>query len=260
MKTLLLLSKNETEILELVKEKGQATPLSLAKSCKIPRPTIYITLDKLKDRGLIRSRKLDRKKIWELTKTTEMREHIEDLKNVLTGDKRTYDKIQVTEDTDLTIHRGADAILNLFKKFAGDHNGKRLMGMSGNLSADAWKDTIPLSDINTINSKIKEQGLLTEMISSEGWFKQQARMFGKNWVENFIGRATQVHFIDNTYLDYSSQIFVFGSELYLVSMRERLFIEVKNKQIAALIISLLKFVEDKSKSVDINQILKGMIS
>jgi len=41
-------------------------------------------------------------------------------------------------------------------------------------------------------------------------------------------------------------------------MGEELFIEIKNKKIAKLIISMLKFIEDHSPSVDVNKILGEM--
>lgn len=255
---MLSLGKNESIILSLMRREQEATPLRLAKLCHIPRPTIYITLAKLENRGLVRVRKVNKKKVWQIVDRALIKDKIEDLKNTLTSDKDTYDRIKITDDTDITIHRGSDAIVNLFNGFAENHNGKRLMGMSGSLSAQAWKDVVDLESINTINSTIKDKGLLTEMIANESWFRQQVDMFGESWIEHFTGRATQIHFIESKYLDYESQIFIFGNELYLVSMREKLFIEVKNRQIARLIISLLNFVEDNSRVVDINQILKNM--
>ncbi len=256
---LLLLSKNEHDILQILKAKKHSTPAALAKLCPIPRPTIYITLDKLKMRGLVTVRKQNKRKIWEVAETQSVKEDIDNLKNKLIPDTGTYNTLQITDTTDITIHQGGDAILNLFLKFANTHNGRRLMGMSGNRSVAAWKDAVSIKDINAINHKIKTQGLISEIITSEDWFKDQVKIFGLSWAENFIGRTAQVHFIDNMYLDFESQIFIFGNELYLVSMRERLFIEIKNRQIANLLIALLKFVEDNTRTVNINQILKDML-
>ncbi len=255
---LLKLTSNETVILHLLQIHNQSTPASLAKLCAIPRPTIYITLEKLKERGLAQCRKFQKKKVWDVSDTSVIKEKIENLKETLTPSKGKYNKIHVTDNTDLTIHRGGQAVLNLFAEFAESHNGQRLLGMSGDRSADSWKNVIPVEDINTINARIKKTGLLTEMITSEDWFKQQVDIFGVDWAKNFEGRATQVHFIDAQYLDYDSQMFIFGSKLYLVSMREEVFIEVKNKQIAKLLVSLLNFVKQHSRAVDINQILREM--
>ncbi len=130
------------------------------------------------------------------------------------------------------------------------------MGIQGDFAGDAWKGTFKVEDINYINTQVTKEGLLTEIITSKDWFKRQVAIFGKSWAENFLGRAAQVHFINGKYLDYESQIFVFENQLYLVSMKEEIFIEVRNQEISKCIISLLRFIEDNSPSVDVNKVLR----
>ena len=255
---LLLLTDNEIQLLQLLKNSLGSTPASLAKQCSIPRPTIYITLDKLEERGLVQSRRIGKRKIWEIVSEDALQSQLEQLRHLLIPSRGEYQQVNVSSNTDLAIYRGEKTILKLFTSFVEKHSGSRLLGVQGDFAGDAWKNTIKTEDINTINAKIKKNKLITEFITSKKWFQRQIGLFGKSWAENFMGRAAQIHFVDHKYLDYESQIFLFENKLYLVSMRDKLFIEVKNQHISKLIISLIKFIEDHSKSVDINEMLKKM--
>ncbi len=254
----LRLSKKETKILDLFQANQDETPVTLAKKCSIPRPTIYLILEKLEERGLIYSLKYEKRKLWRMTSNESLSESMSKLKSGLIADNKAYEKLNITDNTDITIYKGEEVIAHLLSRIIDKNSGNRLLGIQGDKVGDAWKDTFSLKNINALNKKITDQKLITEMISSEEFFKQQIKLFGKTWAENFMGRATQMHFIDNRYLDYESQIFLFEDQLFLVSMRESLFIEVKNKHISKLIISLLKFVEDHSSLVDVNKLLREM--
>lgn len=255
---ILLLSKNELEILKILKKHKQATPVFLAQHTAIPRATVYITLDKLKERGFIRLRKIEHKKIWELAPTETVLERIESIKDLFIENTAEYQTLNISENTDIAIYRGEKEIIKLFKGFAENHGGKRLLGVMGDRAGESWSHSISLRNINTVNEKIKEKGLLTETITSIACFEQQIKMFGQSWVDGYSGRASEVHILDSKYLDYEGQVFVFGNKVYLVHMRDKLFIEIKNAEISKMIICMLKFIQDNSKSVNLNELLKEL--
>ena len=259
LNNLLQLTDNEKDILNCFNEDSLETPLALSGKVNIPRPTIYITLEKLGSRGLISPIKIGKRTYWKKTDEQTMVQHIANLRDELLSEN-TYEKMSVTEDTDIAIYRGEKTILTLFTKLIDEHRGNRLMGIQGDYAGDSWEGVVSLENINKINKKIKEKGLITEIVTSKDWFKRQIDIFGKGWAENFLGRTAQVHFIHNKYLNYKSQIFIFENQLFLVSMEEELFIEIKNKSIAKMIISLIKFSEDYSTPVDINKIVSDLIS
>jgi DNA-binding transcriptional ArsR family regulator len=257
---ILQLTENELEILNIFNQSKHETPASLSKRSSIPRPTIYLTLEKLTDRGLIYISKLGKRTVWKKADDEMITNNISQLKSGLLHNRVKYEKINITEDTDVTIYRGEKTILNLFIKLIDKHGGNRLMGIQGDRAGDSWKETFSLDNINMINKRVKEKGMITEIITSKNWFERQIEIFGKGWAENFAGRAAQVHFIDNKYLDYESQIFIFEDQVILASMSEALFIEVKNKKISKLLISLIRYIEDSSHSVDINKIIYKLIN
>lgn len=256
----LSLSRNEVTIFNLLKAEAFSTPALLSRYCNIPRPTVYITLEKLSDRGLVQKRTVAGKSVWKVSSTQAITEAFERSKALLLGSKANIRKINLNTNTDIVVHRGKDTILEIFSNLIHKHGGNRLVGIQGDYAGDAWKDSFEIDDINTINTQITKQGLITEIITSRKWFKRQVDIFGKSWAENFLGRTAQIHFIDNVYLDYKSQIFIFGNQTYLVSMEDEVFIEIKNKEISKLIVSLMRYIEDSSPSVNITKILSELIT
>ena len=259
-KDLLLLSKNEVQILSLFELELKHTPVTLARLCTIPRPTIYLVLESLKKRGLVYSIKNGNKKYWHKSNEDVLDEQLSKIKNKVSKNKLDYRKMKISAETDLTLFRGQENIIKLFTKLIDGHGGNRLITIQGDHVGDAWKKSFDSKEINRVNKKIIEKNMLTEMITSKKYFENQIRIFGQSWAENFTGRAAQIHFLDSKYLNYESQIFIFGHKIYLVSMSESLFIEIKNKQIAKLLISLIKFVEEHTPTVDINKLLREMIN
>ncbi len=47
--------------------------------------------------------------------------------------------------------------------------------------------------------------------------------------------------------------------LYLIAMREEIIIEVRNSEIQKLILSMFRFMQDHSKKIDVNALLRALI-
>ena len=93
---LLQLSGNELTVLNLLKI--HSTPLSIAKKCSIPRPTIYITLQKLQKRGLVIRKKSLNKINWYLNSDEHIEKLLFGLQRILIRDTNYYEeKVPITE-------------------------------------------------------------------------------------------------------------------------------------------------------------------
>lgn len=255
---LLNLSQNEQLIFTLLD--NYDTPIELAKHCSIPRPTIYITLDKLTARGLIYKQKHFNKKRW-LKNSDEYLERLLKgaglslLKNII----KPSEKISVSDNLQISVHKGPKQISELLSGFIKKYPHERMIMISGNEVIDSWNRVLGVKKINAFNRQIKEVGMITELITSQKWFEHQANFFGTEWSKDFEGRSTRVQNIDDKYLDYSSQIFIIKNRVYLVSMEDEVFIEIKNSEIAKLIISLSRFIQDHSSVFDPNALLREII-
>lgn len=252
------LNINEQIIFKLLEK--YPTPISLAKNCSIPRPTIYITLEKLARRGLVLRLKRSNKKIWIKNTDENIEKMITQSKTYFFDNKpKLSEKISISDNLQIYIHKGKNQIIKLLTKISKTHSRDRLIMISGDLVVDSWKKVLGVNKINSFNRDIKKYKIITELITSKKWFEDQTKDFGINWAKDFEGRTTQVQNIDNKYLNYASQIFIIKDQVYLVSMADEVFIEIKNNEIAKLLISLTRFIQDHSSIIDPNALLRELI-
>lgn len=257
---LLQLSRNEQIILNLL-DNEHSTPVSLSKDCKIPRPTIYTILTKLGSRGLIIKKKESNKIFWQKRTSEEIEKAVFHLKNSLIPNTiAKQEKITITDSSQVIVHRGQKAILRLFSDLVDKHAGEKMIALQGNNSAHEWSKIFPVEDINIINRKIKKNMVITELITSREWFESQTKLFGVDWAKNFEGRTVRMQNIEDKYLNYSTQIFIFGKKVFIDSMVDEVFIEITNPEIAKLLISIANFVQDHSNVLDANELLRKLIS
>lgn len=252
------LSENERIIFDLITD--YATPITLAEHCNIPRPTIYITLEKLVRRGLVIRLKRSNKKIWIKNSGEYMEKSLLQTRKFLLGNElKLSERISINDNLQISVHKGSKQITELLSSFIKKYPRERMIVISGNLVIDSWSRVLGVNKINTFNRDIKKTGMITELITSKKWFEHQAESFGIEWAKDFEGRSTRVQNIDDKYLDYGSQVFIIKDQVYLVSMDDEVFIEIKNKEIAKLIISLSKFIQDHSEVFDPNTLLRDFI-
>lgn len=256
---LLQLSTNEQRILSLL-DKSQ-TPLQLSKQCAIPRPTIYITLEKLRERGLATRVKRGGKFYWEKLTDEQVESAIYELRQKLLNShnikhvKRTV----INDVAEVAMYKGEKAIVSLFSELIEKHAGERMIIIQGDRSGDAWGKVFSKKNINAVNKKIKDKGMITELITSKEWFEKQRQQFGVEWAKEYEGRAMRVQNIGPHYLDASGQLFIVNDRIFLVSMSEEVFIEIKNPHIAKLLVLLSRFIQDHSNYIDANALLRELI-
>ncbi len=257
---LLQLSKKEQVIFNLLNNES-STPVSLAKKCSIPRPTIYITLEKLHNRGLIIKKKISHKTYWQKNSDDEIESLAYRFKELLSASSATkQEKISITDSSQVVVHRGQKAIFKLFSSLVDEHAGEKMIALQGNLAGYAWSKLFNVQEINIINQKIKKNKVITELVTSREWFKSQTELFGTGWAKNFEGRTIRMQDVGNQYLNYASQIFIFRDKVYIDAMSDKVFIEIKNPEIAKLLVSITQFVQDHSEVLDANKLLRELIS
>ncbi|MEI7480286.1 MAG: helix-turn-helix domain-containing protein [bacterium] len=103
---LLLLNSNERVILPLLDK--YATPLELARHTKIPRPTIYLTLEKLKARGLIKRKKENNKLFWTKVSDKELQYSIQNLQKTLIQEETGEEKKKSLSGDEAKVFTGTE--------------------------------------------------------------------------------------------------------------------------------------------------------
>lgn len=256
---LLGLSKKEEKAL-LALRGGASTPLLLARATKISRTAVYAILQNLKKRGLAQARITDGKKRWSLAPEREIEEVLYEAKRALLEIPEGREEAHGLSDATIIVHRGAEAIRKLMNGILADNKNQRFYGFQGDIAAINWNKVFTLEDTNRFNRAIKKNNIIVDAILPDGWFERQTRELGVDWAKDFEGRTTRVNVIDAEYFAHGGQMFIFKQSIYLMALGEELVIEIRNSEIQRMLLMFFKFIQDNSRVIDANEILRQIIA
>lgn len=258
MLKLLGLSKKEEKALAAL-QGGADTPLLLARTAKISRTAAYAILGNLKKRGLAQSRITGGKKRWSLASERELEETLYAAKRALLKIPVGREEVRGLSDATVIVHRGKDAIKKVVTEMVQEHKNERLYGFQGDVAAINWDKVFSVAETNQLNRSIKKNLLIVEAILPDGWFERHAKEFGVEWAKDFEGRATRVNVIDAEYFAHGGQLFMFKQSIYLMALGEEIVIEICNSEIQKMLLAFFKFIQDNSRVIDANEILRNVI-
>lgn len=256
---LLGLSKKEQKVLVALQERND-TPVKLSKATDVSRTAIYAILTNLKKRGLAESRITNGKKHWHIASEREIEETLYATKRSLLSIPEGREEIRGLSDSTVIIHRGAEAVRKLINGVLSDHKHERFYGFQGDVAAINWNNIFSLEETNRFNRNVKKNGIIFDAILPEGWFERQTRELGVGWAKDFEGRATRVNVIDQEYFRHGGQLFIFRESIYLIALGEELIIEIRNSEIQKMLLTFIKFMQDNSRVIDANELLRNVIA
>ena len=250
------LSKKETAVFDAL-QKDCLTPLSISKKTNVSRTAVYAILQNFKKRGLIKSNITNGKKHWSFVLEQDIEKRLYNTKRQLLKIPEGREELHGLLDSMIVLHRGRDAIRAVLKKFLFENKNKRLYGFQGNVSE--WINIFTVKETNELNQYIKKNGIIVESVLPEGWFEEQTKNFGMEWAKDFEGRTTRVHIIDPKYFNHGGQLWLFKESLYLFALKEEIIVEIRNSEIQKMILMFFRFIQDNSRSIDANALLRKLI-
>jgi DNA-binding CsgD family transcriptional regulator len=253
------LTHKEERVLLAVRD-GIDTPLELSRTTHISRPTIYLILSTLKRRGLVESRIRNGRRYWRLCDEREIDQVVANAKRAILKNPQGREEVYGISDSTVIVHRGKSAIKKLLLPlFASSKQERFLWGFQGDTSTIGWNRVFTVTETNRINRDIKNNNVITEAFLPEGWFEEQVRVLGVKWAKDFEGRTTRVNVLDPKYFKHGGQCFLFKNSLYLFALNEELVVEVRNSEIQRMIRSIFAFMQDNSRTIDANTLLRSLM-
>jgi DNA-binding CsgD family transcriptional regulator len=254
------LTAKEKRVLLALRE-GANTPLKLARETGVSRPAVYAILQNLHKRGIALKKTVNGKVHWELDTEHDLDKVIYDLKRSLLKIPEGNETIHGRTDSSIIVHRGKEAIRNLILHLFTDNKEERFFwGFQGDTATGAWSDHFTTAEINKVNREIKGNHIITEALLPTGWFESETKRLGVEWAKDFEGRTARVNVIDPKYFHHGSQVFIFKDSIYLLALKEELIIEIRNSEIQKMILAIFEFMQDNSRTIDANELLRTLIA
>ena len=251
-------SKKELKVLDALKN-GLDTPLEVSRDTKVSRTAVYAILKNLKERGLVSTHIHNGKKSWFLSPERELDATIYDAKRALLDIPEGREELHGVTDATVVVHRGKEAVKKLMEHIWLHHKNERLYGFQGNVAAIGWNKIFSVEETNVFNRAVKKNGIIVEAILPDGWFERETRNLGVTWAKDFEGRTTRTHVISDEYFKHGGQLFLLKNAIYLNAHNEELVIEIRNSEIQKMLMAFFRFMQDHSRVIDPNEILRTLI-
>jgi DNA-binding MarR family transcriptional regulator len=256
---LLGLTKKEQKVL-LALQEGINTPLKITRETKVSRTAVYAILQNLKKRGLAVSHIVNRKKYWSVTNENHIERELYATKRTLLNIPEGREEIRGLSDATVIVHRGAEATRKVLGELLSEHKSERFYAFAGDAAAINWSKIFNPSETNKFNRTLKKNNIIAETILQDGWLQRETNRLGIEWAEEFEGRTTRVNTINGEYFQHGAQMFIFRHSIYLISLGEEIIIEIRNSEIQKMILSFFRFMQENSKVVDANELLRDLIA
>lgn len=252
------LSDNTRQVFELVVS-GLDTPLKISKQTHLSRPAIYAILEKLQQRGLVSETKGTNGSVWKKASSVTINQLLEDVKKDLSIEGESIYQYEES-DVKIRIYRGQESIIKLMQHIFKEHKGQKCIGIQGVNVYEGWKELMGVELINELNKSIKKNGIINQAIVAENHFQNAISTMGTEWGKHFEGRAYRVNEIPEKYFNHKGEMFMFKDSVYLISMEEKMVIEIKHSSIQKMLLSLVEYVQDSSKLIDGNERLRELLA
>lgn len=187
----LRLSKNEIGVLRAVTVVPQKL-VDIEKIVRLPHATVYETLLRLHERGLVISVGRDRKRRW-LTLS-------ESLLSVESG----------IQHKDVQVFEGKEQLLSLISELFVNHRDDRLLSFHGEKILEGWLSILNKKDIERRNIMIIDNEIIVERFVPELGYKKVFKSFPESWMKTMFGRAQITYLLPDDLFDTYTELMMFS--------------------------------------------------
>ncbi len=257
------LNNYEEKLLEIL-QSGEKTVSEVSRISKIPRTSLYTTIDSLLKRNLILKKKDKNKTI------------------LSTVDKKYIDSILFTESTisknqldkeflripDSKISYGISSLIKTYEKITNLKN-QRVHVIQPTSSMLSSISKITPDKLVELNERVKKNHIIFDVIINKNYMNKYMdkyinennfQMTQEKLLKSLEKRMADMSIIDNTYFNVSSEIYFTDQELYILNWEDEIALEIHNQEIILLIKELFMFTKSLSLKINYHELIEKHLS
>jgi hypothetical protein len=232
-----LFSAKEKVILKALRNFN--TPLKIASETGIPRPTVYFVLEKLKTRGLVKKEFVGKKSNWLLKNSSEI---------------EITNELETINNKNLKIYNSPEQIIDFLYKFTTQHES-RFQFFNGDHNPKQWGKYVKTSDGVRLNNLIRDNKLVSDVIASTSFIKNNESVLGQEWTKAFADKPTEYHVLDSKYTNFNSQIILQKNKVFIMNMERPVLYEIFDPDIYKCFLSIFEFIKNNTKKISLGEII-----
>jgi len=215
------LTKNEAKVLEAVTY-SQTIPFHIVKKSGVAHSSVYLALKNLSKRGLVAKKTKNKKTYWH-----KLKEPIE------------YDGIK--------IYSGISAIRNKILSIQKLPVGTKVYSYDGEITTEYWYNFLTKDETIKLNKEISKRKIIFESFLPQSFFGHESRNSDVTWKNSFLERPL-LKFMLPENRDFSDAMLVIVNDItILFDKKNAMFFEIKNTEIANLLLSILNQIKQQIK-------------
>jgi predicted transcriptional regulator len=264
---LLSLSNNEVKILKVLEVNNPLTVALLSKNTKIPRMTIYLTLNSLKNRGILNYNRLGKRKYWKINEKEKISKILWDaLQKFNSSENITTVK---TNDSGFSVIKNMESLWSIWQEAVAGNKDSRIYGIQ---PTESLKEILNKSDwqnkIAPINEAITNNKLIIEGLTREDYIPTYLKYFEndkskqRKILEDLQNRMSDMVNVSNDHFKYPVDFMMFKDKAFLINWKNEVAIEIKNTDMLNFLKELFDLARGYGKKVDqgnyIRELLKNL--
>jgi DNA-binding transcriptional ArsR family regulator len=261
---LLGLTKNEINILGLLKKGANSMAVSdISRVTKMPRMTVYLGLESLKKRGLTDYKRKGKRRFWYMVDTKTFTSNVIHALTALTGGSEIG---ITTNNSGFTIYRGIDSLYKSWESLKDLPPHTRVYGIQPTASIKLSVKKLDWKRLKPLQETILGKPIIIDGVIPEDYYPVYAKLFAhdkdlqKRSLESFIGRGTDMTFIDERYFkDSETELLILPNVAYLTDWRNEVAIEIKDAVMLAFLRQLYELAKGYGRKVDQNAYIKDLL-
>lgn len=221
-----LLSKNERLVYGSLTVQG-VRPRDIWRKLGIPHASLYLAFAKLVTRGLAKRFTKEGKLYWKL-------------------EEQKDPSSPVIVHTEL--HMVRRLVLNILKLSPGN----KVTIVEGTQRMSGWFDLFSKAETIQLNRKLSKRRIICESILPENYFKDAVPQLGSDWAKSYRDRPVRTFLVRKGLISSDALLIILHDRAILLYAKEVLAIEIKHKEVVALIQGMVEAVKEYAKPVHIS--------
>ena len=247
---LLGLSKKESRILSVLT--GAPKNVSqISKEARYPRTTTLRTLIGFHSRGFVAKHRVSLKRGgWVIKPTEGMEKIFKDIWDEINS--AAPSKISRGEN-DIVVYHGKKQMMLLANKVLSFHKGERVYWMQSIHIWEVWLKHKLLDRVIWLTHYLKNKGIISEGFFPDNFLEIDYKYGGEKLLRGFLDRPVIIHTIPSKFLNFYSDIMVFRDVVSIMNWKDELAIEIKNKDLVKVFISLFDYIKATGVRVNLQE-------
>ena len=249
-------TKNEFEILTLLKESGAMRPVNISRSSSVKRTTTNYALKKLLEWGVISKIRVGGHYEWQMADKAQIKKKVDTLYDLLNIPTK-QEKVCVPAKIGVEVLLGKENIKNSYRKILNLARDQRVYSIEGNR---ATKNIGKLGNrfLEDLQQQYRNKKIILEGIigyQTLEYFKKLPKKF----LETYRKRLVVSYVTEDELVDFDMNIFIHGNVVVMINHEKEMSVIIENDLIKETMFSLYESLKSLSKKIDLNKIIEEIM-